>query len=581
MVLVRDSATDFPKLAELSGKSVAVVANYADHEYMRRVHPNIPLVVMPDISAGLRQVAFGKIDAMVLNIASAAYYIQKDGINNLKVTQDTDFVFDLSFAVRNDWPLLVSILTKGMDTITPAEKKAVLDKWISLADKPWQPSPIFIISTAAVLLSLVLLFIILWNRSLQLQVRQRTAELEIELGERLQAEKEKVKLQHQVHRAKRMEAIGLLAGGVAHDLNNILSGSVGYADLLLRKIPEEEKLIKYLREIRESGRRAAAIVADLLTLSRDAASDRHTLNINTIAAEFLCSAEHQSLMERFPDITFSHEFDSAIANISCSEIHIRKCIMNLIVNAAEATTNGNITVTTANKKLNAPFKFYDRTIEPGMYVSLSVVDSGSGISPDDLEHIFEPFYSNKTLGHSGTGLGLAIVWNTVQDHLGFIEIKQPEAGGTIFELNFPASKRTLNTVSVEQQDIDIEGGGEHILIVDDEEMVRTLAKKLLLDLGYKVSVVSNGEAAISFLNHHKVDLLLLDMLMEPGLSGYQTFKQIKATHPHQKALIASGFSESTDVKKTQDLGAGAYLKKPYTLKELGLAVKRELETMKP
>ncbi len=203
VVLVRNSATDFPHLSELHGKSVAVVSNYADHEYMQRVYPNIPLEVMPDISAGLRQVSFGKIDAMVLNIASASYYIQKNGINNLTVTQDTDFIFDLSFATRRDWPILNSILAKGMETITPAEKKAILNRWISLGNKSWTPSPLFLVSLAATLLLFCLFLIVLWNRSLQRQVRQRTFELETELGERIQTEQENEKLQQKIYRAKK------------------------------------------------------------------------------------------------------------------------------------------------------------------------------------------------------------------------------------------------------------------------------------------------------------------------------------------------------------------------------------------
>ena len=191
VVLVRDSAEDFPKLSELTGKRVAVVSNYADHEFMIRAYPNIPLEVMPDISSGLRQVSFGKVDAMVLNLASASFYIQKDGISNLKVTQDTDFVFDLSFAARNDWPLLASILEKGMAAISAEERKAVLDSWISLGKNHWQPSPLITISAIAVLLLLTLFIILGWNRTLKRQVRERTADLETELGERIQAERGK------------------------------------------------------------------------------------------------------------------------------------------------------------------------------------------------------------------------------------------------------------------------------------------------------------------------------------------------------------------------------------------------------
>ncbi|MDX2480805.1 MAG: transporter substrate-binding domain-containing protein [Desulfuromusa sp.] len=576
VVLARDSATDFPNLAELKGKRVAVVSNYADHEYMVRTYPDIPLDVMPDISSGLRQVSFGKVDAMVLNIASASYYIQKDGISNLKVTQDTDFVFDLSFAGRSDWPLLTSILEKGLAAITAKEKKAVLDSWISLGKNSWTPSPLFLVTTAAVLLLLILFIILQWNRMLQRQVHERTADLEAELGERILAEKEKEKLQQQVHRARKMEVLGLLAGGVAHDLNNILSGSVGYSDLLMKKIPTESPLRKYLQEIRESGRRAAAVVADLLTISRDAASDRNVANLNSILEEYMCSAEQHALTERFKEIDFKVELEPELFNLSCSEIHMKKSIMNLVMNAAEATGVGVVTIKTANRYIDKPPNNHEN-IKTGEYILLSVADSGTGILPEDREHIFEPFYTKKKLGHSGTGLGLAIVWNTVQEHQGFIDVEQPGVGSR-FSLYFPATESVVVDRAAQMEDIELQGHGEHILVVDDEKHIRIMAEKLLTSLGYQVSLVSSGEAAVEFLRNCTVDLLLLDMLMEPGMNGYQTFKQIKASHPGQKALIASGFSEGHDVKKAQELGAGSYLKKPYTLQELGLAIKKELLT---
>ena len=572
VVLVRDSATDFPKLSELKGKRVAVVSNYADHEYMVRAYPDIPLEVMPDISSGLRQVSFGKVDAMVLNLASASYYIQKNGISNLKVTQDTDFVFDLSFAGRSDWPLLTSILEKGLAAITPAEKKKILNNWISLGNKNWRPAPLFLVTVAAVFLLLILFIILQWNRMLQRQVRERTADLEAELGERIQAEQEKEKLQQQIHSAKKMEALGLLAGGVAHDLNNILAGAVGYSDLLMRKVSAESPLQNYLQEIRESGRRAAAVVADLLTISRDAASDRNVANLNRIVEEYMSSPEQHALAERFTKIEFKVDLEPELYNMSCSIIHLKKSLMNLVINAAEASHTGLVTIKTANSFIDEPMGEH----QAGKYVILSVADSGAGISPEDREHIFEPFYTKKKLGHSGTGLGLPVVWNTVQEHKGIIEVEQPGVGSR-FVLYFPAIENAIVDQAIQFETTELQGKGGHILVIDDEKSIRIIAGKLLTNLGYQVSVVSSGEEAIEFLRKHTVDLLLLDMLMEPGMNGYQTFKQIKISHPEQKALISSGFSESHDVKKTQELGAGAYIKKPYTLQELGLAIKRELQ----
>lgn len=573
VVLVRDSAENFPNLSELQGKRVAVVSNYADHEYMVRTFPDIPLDVMPDISSGLRQLSFGKVDAMVLNLASASYYIQKDGITNLKVTQDTDFVFDLSFAVRSDWPLLISILEKGMAEITAAEQMKVLSNWISLGNKIWKPSPLFLVTVTAVVLLLIVFVILQWNRQLKRQVRERTFDLENELGERIQAEKEKEKLQQQVYRAKKMEAVGLLAGGVAHDLNNILAGSVGYADLLMRKISSESPLRSYLYEIRESGRRAAAVVADLLTISRDAASDRHIANLNRIIKEYMSSPEHHALAERFTDIEFQVELEPGLYNILCSETHVKKSLMNLVINAAEATQSGIVKIKTANKIADETTE--NHTEISGKYVLLSIADTGPGISQEDREHIFEPFYTKKKFGHSGTGLGLAVVWNTVQEHQGVIEVEQPEEGSR-FVIFFPATISDVSAQIVQLEDDELHGNGEHILVIDDELSIRILAAKLITNLGYQPFVVSSGEEAIEFLRTRKVDLLLLDMLMEPGMGGYQTYRHIKEFCPEQKALIASGFSESVEVKKAQELGAGAYIKKPYTLQELGIAIKKEL-----
>lgn len=574
VVLARADAEHFPTLSQLKDERVAVVENYADHEFMRRAYPRISLDVVPDISSGLRQVAFGKVHAMILNLASASYYIQKDGISNLKVTEDTDFVFDLSFAIRSDWPEFASILEKAMMMISAEEKKEILNQWISLGKDPLQLSPVTIISSLAVLLGLILLVILNWNRTLKKEVSERTAELENELAERIQTESEKEQLQLQIHRAKKMEALGLLAGGVAHDLNNILAGSVGYSDLLMRKVAKESPHFQYIFEIRESGRRAAAVVADLLTVSRDAVADRRVVNLNEIVREYVASPEHQVVVARYPEITFRLELDEELLNFSCSVIHLKKSLMNLIINAAEATINGVVIVATRNRNLDVLDFRYDK-VKPGRFVQLSVCDSGTGIAKEDLEHIFDPFYTRKKLGHSGTGLGLTVVWNMVQEHQGFIDVIQP-GSGTCFELNFPATKNPLTESESNSSGRDIQGQGEHILIIDDEKEIRALAGQMLKTLGYRVSVAASGEDALRFLSENRVDLIILDMLMEPGINGYETYRRIKAFRPEQKAVIASGFSEGINVQKTQALGAGAYIKKPYILEELGGAIRQEL-----
>ncbi len=575
VVLVRDDVQESPKLKDLKGKRVAVVANYADHEYMKRAHPEISLEVMPDISSGIRLVSFGKVDAMILNIASASYYIAKDGITNIKVSEDTGFIFDLSLACRSDWPILQSILEKGLAAISPEERKTVYNNWISLGNASWRPSPTLIVCVVAVIMLLGLAVVLQWNRTLKKQIQQRTAELHIELEERLQAEREKQKLQEQIERSKKMEALGLLAGGVAHDLNNILVGVSGYAELMLMKVPPDSPVRKYAETIRDSGKRAAAVVADMLTISRNAATDKKPLNLNQLVKRYLASPEQAELAKRFPRVDFSASLSNDLFNVACSDSHIYKALMNLAVNAAEATEQGHVLIRTRNCYIDRPFGLYEQ-VKIGEYVRLEVCDNGPGIAEQDLEHLFEPFFTRKKIGHSGTGLGLAVVWNTVHDHGGYIEIEQSEQG-SCFVIYLPITRNSTELEEAVEKNELPRGHGERILVVDNEPHIRELAAQILEALGYRVDIVASGEDAIEYLRKQSVNLLVLDMIMDPGINGCETYLQAVVMQPGIKAVICSGFSESMEVKRAQAAGAGDYLKKPYSIRDLAKRVHEELK----
>ncbi|MCP4370613.1 MAG: response regulator, partial [Deltaproteobacteria bacterium] len=242
-------------------------------------------------------------------------------------------------------------------------------------------------------------------------------------------------------------------------------------------------------------------------------------------------------------------------------VHIRKIVMNLVSNAAEAIEgSGNVTISTVNRYVDRPLKGYD-DVNIGEYVVLSVSDDGSGISSDDLERIFEPFYTKKVMGRSGTGLGLAVVWNTVQIHEGYVNVITGE-NGTAFELYFPITRDEISDKDLSGPNKDYKGNQETILVVDDEESLREIFCKMLDILGYKTKAVSSGEEAVEYLKENTVDLLLLDMIMDPGINGRETYERIIKIHPNQKAVIVSGFAETDEVKKTQELGAGKYIKKP-------------------
>ena len=398
-----------------------------------------------------------------------------------------------------------------------------------------------------------------------------------DITDRKQAEKVVLESNEIKARFKKMESLGLLAGGVAHDLNNILSGIVSYPDLLLSDLPKDSSLRKPIETMKNSGERAAAIVQDLLTMARGVATNKEPLNLNTLIREYLDSPEFENLKQRNQPIEIEVNLDKNLFSIYGSQIHIRKVVMNLISNAAEAIDiKGKISIFTANCYVDKPFRGYDEFNE-GEYIVLSVADNGSGISDDDINRIFEPFYTKKVMGRSGTGLGLAVVWNIVQDHKGYIDLVN-EKNNTTFSLYFPATRELISESDSQRAIEEYQGNEETILIVDDIESQRNIVRSMLKKLGYSPRSVSSGEEAVEYVKQHEVDLIILDMIMDPGINGSVTYERILKIKPRQRAIIASGFAETDEVKRAQQLGAGKYLKKPFTMEQLGLAVVEALRS---
>jgi PAS domain S-box-containing protein len=392
-----------------------------------------------------------------------------------------------------------------------------------------------------------------------------------------QAEEQKRNLEARLQRAQKMEAIGTLAGGVAHDLNNILGGIVGYPELLLMQLSENNPLRKPLMTMQESGQKAATIVQDLLTLARRGVPTAEVVNLNDIITEYFKSPVHEKLRFYHPHIDVDIALEPNLRPILGSPVHLSKTIMNLVSNAAEAMNNGGtISVSTQNRSVQSHLKGFE-TIEEGEYATLTVSDTGIGIAATDMEKIFEPFYTKKVMGRSGTGLGMAVVWGTVKDHKGYIDVWSDEGKGTTFTLYLPITKQEQVKDELLQSSKDYRGNGASILVVDDVKEQREIASGMLKQLGYSATCVSNGEEAVDYMKKESADLLILDMIMDPGIDGLETYKRILKLHPGQKAILVSGFSETKLVREAQRLGAGAYVRKPYTLNQLGLAVRSALQ----
>jgi CheY-like chemotaxis protein len=264
-------------------------------------------------------------------------------------------------------------------------------------------------------------------------------------------------------------------------------------------------------------------------------------------------------------------------NVSGSSVHLGKSLYNLVSNASEAMAKGGVvTIKTASQYIDKPIHGYDQVRE-GDYVMLTVSDAGEGIPEADLKRIFEPFYTKKVMGRSGTGLGLAVVWGTVKDHNGYINVQSEEGKGSIFTLYFPVTREGITAETLPVSLSEYMGRGETILVVDDVKQQHDLAMDMLQKLNYSVATASSGEEAVAYLAEHEADLMVLDMIMDPGMDGLDTYRKVLEIHPRQRAIIVSGFSESDRVHAAQILGAGAYVRKPYVIEKLGLAVRQELD----
>ena len=404
-----------------------------------------------------------------------------------------------------------------------------------------------------------------------------------DITEKVMATLEKNRLQKELEKSKKMEAFGILAGGVAHDLNNVLSGLSSIPDLVLMDLPKGSHLIEPVKLIKDSGRKALAIVDELLTLARGSVQTREPVQFNDLVEDYLNSLEFMGLKKNYHNVEIVKNYASDLPLITASKIHMQKIIMNLVSNAVEAVgkKQGKVVLETGPALFHHQrIKGYE-IIENGRFLRFTIMDTGHGISKEDRDHIFEPFYSKKILGRSGTGLGLSIVWNAVHDHKGYIHVGSPR-GRTFFTLYFPLpDQRDMEAVKADPLFTgtlsDYSGNNEAVLVVEDLASQQKIAANMLKRLGYKVDMVSTGEEAVSYAGSHKIDLVVLDMNLSSGLNGCETYEQLLLIDPKIKAIITSGQSMSQDIEKAKALGAGDFIKKPYSLQSLGLAIEKELK----
>lgn len=402
----------------------------------------------------------------------------------------------------------------------------------------------------------------------------------LDITERKLAEQALIESEGRLQQSQKMEAIGTLAGGVAHDFNNLLTAILGNTQLALRHLAPDDPLQLRLIEVEKAGSRAAVLTRQLLAFSRRQHLERRTINLNETIGEIL------KLLQRIigEDVDVQVKYAPDLCAVFADPVQIEQVIMNLGVNARDAMPHGGqLTIETSNVELDEDHRRKHPYVECGQYIEIRVSDTGSGMDEETQAHIFEPFFTTKEVGR-GTGLGLSMVYGIVRQHGGYIDVLSEVGQGTTFKIFLPVDRKPVEKESPTVQ-TPLIGGTETILVAEDEEALRNLARAVLEELGYTVLLAKDGEDAVELYdqNRERIDMLLMDVVM-PRVGGWEAYERIRQLGGDVPLIFMTGYSSETvqsrsvkQNKSMEELGA-VVLQKPYNIEGLGRKIREVLDT---
>ncbi|MBI2619614.1 MAG: PAS domain S-box protein [Ignavibacteriales bacterium] len=396
----------------------------------------------------------------------------------------------------------------------------------------------------------------------------------------LSQRKREEQLSQQLLQSQKMESLGTLAGGVAHDFNNILGAVIGYTSLVKKQIDPKSQSGRYLEAIEKSAQRAASLSKQLLSFSHKTHGDIRPVSINNLIEDTI-----HIISSSFPKrIAVKTEFSESLPPVLGDQNQLGQVIMNLCINARDAieepresTAEGLLTITTTHFEAGAGFVDVHLSAAPGQYVCITVRDNGAGMTQEVRQRIFEPFFTTKGKGR-GTGLGLSMVYGIVRNHGGFIDVFSESGKGTEIKIFLPGAETMDEQLQTAVEEELPYGNGEVVMVVDDEPMLRELVADVLAGQGYKVVLAANGKEAVELYKQeqNRIRLVILDMIM-PEMDGQATFQALKTLNPEIKVLISSGFSQDSSVQVLLHSGAAGFVGKPYQTEDLLKAVSNHLK----
>jgi PAS domain S-box-containing protein len=375
---------------------------------------------------------------------------------------------------------------------------------------------------------------------------------------------ERKALEAQLLQAQKLESLGTLAGGIAHDFNNMLTGILGFTQLLSERVDPTSEIAAGLRRVDRLGQRAADMIRQLLTFSRKEVTEKTSLSLHPLLKEI-----GKLLGRTIPEnIEIDLGLDRGDLRIEADPTQLHQVMMNLAINARDAMPQGGrLTIETARVQLSEGFCQSHAGLEPGWYARLSVSDTGTGIPAEIRDRIFDPFFTTKEDG-KGTGLGLAVVYGIVKNHGGAIDLDSETGRGTVFHVYLPLTEKQAEVETLPA--VRMTKGDETILLAEDEPVVLELGQMALEHFGYRVLTARDGQEAIEVYkaNHEKIALVILDVVM-PRVSGWEAFQEMKRLNPHLKVLMATGYdTDRTNAEQWQEAGACGLVRKPFQVHRL-------------